>query len=139
VDARRGKEVFVDEALMSQMGKTASRTYEPPHTLALVTGDGNNNFGRASFPEHIDTALLHGWHVELYSWRGSVSGVYRQYAKAYPAQFKVIYLDDELLPLPAAPPAAPAASGSSSVPVLDRKLGGSFRDPVGRRRRGQPW
>lgn len=44
----------------------------------LVTGDGNRNHGRASFPEHIDTALLHGWGVELYSWKDSMSSVHRK-------------------------------------------------------------
>jgi hypothetical protein len=97
IDERRGKEVFVDEALMSQIGKAVSRVYTPARILALVTGDGNRNHGRASFPEHIDTALLHGWGVELYSWKDSMSSVYGQYAKAYDGRFKVIFLDDLLL------------------------------------------
>jgi hypothetical protein len=45
----------------------------------------------------ISTPLLHGWGVELYSWKDSMSSVYGQYAKAYDGRFKVIFLDDLLL------------------------------------------
>lgn len=92
-DPRRGREVFVDEALLSQLGKTAARTYQPPRVLALVTGDGNRNQGRASFPDHLQTALLHGWHVELYSWKRSVHSCYSKFADEYGEKFKVIHLD----------------------------------------------
>lgn len=92
-DPRRGKEVFVDEALLAQLGKTAARTYQPPRVLALVTGDGNQNHDRASFPDHLQTALLHGWHVELYSWKRSVHSCYSKFAEEYSKKFKIIHLD----------------------------------------------
>ena len=95
VDQRRGPETFVDEALHSQLAKTAGRRFNPARTIALVTGDGNANEGRASFPDHIDNALLHGWSVELYSWRASLSCVYLRYEREYEGRFRIVYLDDE--------------------------------------------
>jgi hypothetical protein len=65
------------------------------HVIALVTGDGNNNKGRASFPDHIETALLNGLWVELYAWAGSLSSVYGKFEDEYGAggRFKIIKLD----------------------------------------------
>ena len=85
--------MFVDEALHSQLAKVAGRKFNPPRTIVLVTGDGNRNEGRASFPDHIDTALLNGWRIELHSWRAGLSNVYLRYEREYPAKFKIIYLD----------------------------------------------
>jgi hypothetical protein len=91
--ARRGPEVFVDEALMSQIAKAASQRFRRPRVLAVVTGDGNANGGRATFPDHIQTALLHGWSVELYAWKGAVHRTYALFAKEYPERFQLVYLD----------------------------------------------
>jgi len=92
-DPRTGPEVFVDEALMSQIAYTAVQEHRPPRVLAVVTGDGNANGGRATFPDHIQTALVHGWLVEVYAWKGGVHHTYTRFAEAYPKQFKLILLD----------------------------------------------
>jgi hypothetical protein len=94
--ARRGPEVFVDEALMSQIAKAASQRFRQPRVLAVVTGDGNANGGRATFPDHIQTALLHGWSIELYAWKGTVHRTYAGFAREYPKRFKLVYLDGVL-------------------------------------------
>jgi hypothetical protein len=96
VDSHRGREENVDELLHSQLAKVAGRTFPSTRIIVLVTGDGNNNGGRASFPCHIENALLHNFWIELYSWKGSLSNVYLKFEKNYGArgQFKIVYLDD---------------------------------------------
>jgi hypothetical protein len=93
-DPRRGKEHFVDDALHAQLMRTAGLRFDPPHVVALVTGDGNRNDGRTTFPECIEAALKNDWHVELYSWRQSTSGIYIEMARMYADHFCVRYLDD---------------------------------------------
>lgn len=93
-DPRRGKEVFVDEALHSQLMRTASRCFAPPHVIVLVTGDGNANHGRTSFPECVEAALKHDWQVELYAWRKSTNRVYWQMAEEYNEHFTLHFLDE---------------------------------------------
>lgn len=93
-DPRRGRERFVDEALHAQLMRTASRRFDPPRVIALVTGDGNLNEGRTNFPECIEAALKNDWHVELHSWRKSTNKTYLDMAKQYQEHFCVCYLDE---------------------------------------------
>jgi hypothetical protein len=58
-----------------------------------VTGDGNSNEGRTTFPECVEQALRNNWSVELFSWRRSTSQVYEVMAQEY-EQFAISYLDD---------------------------------------------
>jgi hypothetical protein len=94
-DPRRGKEFFVDEALIAQMTKTASREFEPRRTLILVTGDGNANAGRHNFPEALEAALRNKWRVRVYAWKGSAHRNYVAMASEYKAEFRLVYLDDQ--------------------------------------------
>lgn len=93
-DSRRGPERFVDDALHAQLMRTAARRFERSRIIALVTGDGNCNEGRTTFPECIEEALKNDWHVELYSWRSSTSQVFMAQAKEYASHLTVHYLDD---------------------------------------------
>ena len=93
-DDRRGREHFVDDALHAQLMRTASKSFDPPRVLALLTGDGNANSGRTTFPECVERALQMGWHVELVSWRSSMNAIYKRFARNYPDQFRVRYLDE---------------------------------------------
>lgn len=93
-DPRRGKERFVDEALHAQLMRTAAKRFDPGRIIALVTGDGNANEGRTSFPQCIEEALKNDWHVELHSWRRSMSQVYTKLAEEYTDHFSIHYLDD---------------------------------------------
>ena len=45
------------------------------HKLVLVTGDGNSNYNRASFPEVVGKALEKGWKVEVWSWKAATAQV----------------------------------------------------------------
>ncbi|KAK3260845.1 hypothetical protein CYMTET_30221 [Cymbomonas tetramitiformis] len=92
----RGKEQFVDEFLHSQIWRVASKVFFPKRVLAILTGDGNDNQGRGSFPECIAAALRNGWFVEVYSWRISTHHVYKDKSFIEPQhqhRFSLKYLD----------------------------------------------
>ena len=92
-DERRGKEVFVDEALIAQMQRTAARTFPPPgRILVLATGDGNTNHGRATFPEAVAIALAHEWFVCVYTWKAKCNPVYKTLLNQ--PGFRLKFLDD---------------------------------------------
>lgn len=61
--------------------------------LVLLSGDGNSNSGRTSFPYAVTTALQRNWQVELWSWEQSLSRNFRDIERKYPAQMKINYLD----------------------------------------------
>ena len=93
-DPRRGREIFVDEALQAQIMSTARRTFQPPRVLALLTGDGNQNGDRTTFLDCVEAALQHGWHVEVCSWQASLHRSYLAFAEQYPGRVLVRYLED---------------------------------------------
>ena len=93
VNPHRGPEHFVDDALHAQLMQTAAKTFAPPRVLALLTGDGNCNEGRTTFPQCVERALANGWHVELISWRQSTNTVYKAFEREYPHLFRIRYLD----------------------------------------------
>jgi hypothetical protein len=89
-DERTGPEVNIDESLQAQMWKALSRDYSTPHTLVLLTGDGNSNNGASMFPDCVvEKALRQGWKVEVWSWKRSTSQVYRTFAGEYASQFEL--------------------------------------------------
>ena len=69
-----GKEQAVDDILQSPLFATLASSYKEPRTLVLLTGDGNDNDGRTTFPLAVETALRQNildirhprWKVELY-------------------------------------------------------------------------
>jgi hypothetical protein len=92
-------EQFVDDALIAQIQNSLLTFSSPPHpvhTLILLTGDGNENFGRASFYDSVGKALMQGWKVELWSWKRAMSQNYKNYQSSYcdTDRFKIFYLDD---------------------------------------------
>ncbi|KAK3286656.1 hypothetical protein CYMTET_5794 [Cymbomonas tetramitiformis] len=92
----RGKEQFVDECLHSQIWRVASKVFFPSRVLAVLTGDGNDNNGRGSFPECIAAALRNGWFVEVYSWKEKAHHVYKDKSFIEPqhtGRFSLKYLD----------------------------------------------
>jgi hypothetical protein len=97
-DQRRGKERFVDDTLHAQLMRTAGKTFEPGRVLILVTGDGNNNEGRTTFPECVLAALQNDWHVELFSWRSALSQIYVELAEQHASHFSIHYLEDVYCP-----------------------------------------
>jgi hypothetical protein len=92
-------EQFVDDALIAQIQNSLLTFSSPPHpvhTLILLTGDGNENYGRASFYDSVGKALMQGWKVELWSWKRAMSQNYKNYQSSYcdTDRFKIFYLDD---------------------------------------------
>lgn len=112
-------EVLIDDGLLSMINETIAQHSGQSHTLVLLTGDGNDNQGRASFPKSVDLALRHGWKVEMWSWRQCTHGRYRKMQQEYAGygQFSLNYLDefrDHITFRPTVAPSAAAPSGSSS-------------------------
>jgi hypothetical protein len=61
--------------------------------LVLITGDGNANDDRTSFPKIVSVALEHQWTVELWSWKASLSSKFLTIQKKYPHKFQINHLD----------------------------------------------
>jgi hypothetical protein len=57
--------MFVDDALIAQMLDAILTFKNCGHTMVLLTGDGNDNDGRASFLSTVQQALRNGWRVEV--------------------------------------------------------------------------
>jgi hypothetical protein len=105
------REDIVDDVLQNQINRTL--LHSAPATLVLATGDGNLNGGWGTFPEAVRHATERGWKVEVWSWRGSLSGAFRKLATQYPASVRLVALDDhahEILYNPDARSAARTAS-----------------------------
>eukprot|EP01039_Chlorochromonas_danica_P001446 gene1446-1571_t len=94
------REQFVDDAMIAQVHDAVLRYPSPPHpqhTLALLTGDGNDNHGRSSFFSASTLALQQGWKVEVWAWRACLSKQYQDLLQSYGHDvglFRINYLDD---------------------------------------------
>lgn len=83
----------IDDLLHAQILDTV--TTEPvPGILVLLTGDGNINSGRTSFPRCVATALRLGWRVELYGWRAAMAMCYPAMAALSSGRMTVHHLDE---------------------------------------------
>ena len=83
----------IDDVLHAQILDTV--TMQPvPGILVLLTGDGNLNSGRTSFPKCVAAALRAGWRVELYGWRSAMSMCYPAMAALSRGRMTVHYLDE---------------------------------------------
>ena len=100
----KGKEQFVDEGLIAHMLHSVIQHQGQGRTLALVSGDGNNN-GDAEGPSFLTVvrqAINSGWKVEIWAWRATCSRNYLRLANemAEQSNFSLHYLDcyrDELV------------------------------------------
>lgn len=95
------REELVDDALVAMIGLAINK-FQPsfssdvhPPTLVLLTGDGNDNSGRASFVQAVESALCRGWKVEVWTWRLTSSRHYRRMQEEYGStgRFQLHYLD----------------------------------------------
>lgn len=92
----------VDDRIHAAALRTASKRFNDDRTLIIVTGDGNDNHGRTTFPEVVNAALQGGWVVEMYTWRHSCSRKLLDFARNYAqtGRFRLHFLDmwaDELI------------------------------------------
>ena len=96
----------VDDALHLKMRAAAQQTHSQSHggggggpgpslsrTMVLLSGDGNKNYGKATFPVCLELALANGWQVEVWAWEFTCSCVYRELARKWPAQVSLRWLD----------------------------------------------
>ncbi len=61
--------------------------------LILISGDGNANDNRTSFPDIVTIALDYGWTVDIWSWKLSFSYKFLDLQRKYPYKIKINYLD----------------------------------------------
>ena len=94
VDGDDGRlvEQAVDEMLHLKIA-IALLDHEPPQTLVIASGDGNEAPGGTSFPGQAERALRRGWLVEVWSWEEQLTSRYRNLCHAYPGQVTVQALD----------------------------------------------
>jgi hypothetical protein len=93
VRVERGEQA-VDEILQLRMSNLLL-DFEPPQTMALLSGDGRPSEFGSSFPEQVERAIRKGWNVEIYSWECSMSHkAYDAILQNHRAAMKYIRLDD---------------------------------------------
>jgi transcription antitermination factor NusA-like protein len=94
-DSKTGRkyEQGVDDTLQTMMSRDVAKIFNPPHTLVLLTGDGNSNNDRVSFPEVILTAVRNDWNVEVWAWKAATSQVYKRFHDSYPSKVSLYDFD----------------------------------------------
>jgi hypothetical protein len=107
-DRRGGSEQGVDDVLHAQAMTALQKDFgkgKLSQTLVLVTGDGNDNDGRTSFPKIVDAAMKINpsretsgntalWKVEIMSWKRGLSGRLIQFQTEYSDHVSIRYLDN---------------------------------------------
>jgi len=90
----RSSEQGVDDIIQAAMLNDVTKTYPVSRTLVLLSGDGNDNFGRTNFPDVLEKALMNNWSVEVWAWRSGTSHIYEDFRRAYGQRYALYYLDD---------------------------------------------
>ena len=82
-----GRESGVDEALHAKILQWTTRRYAPnvQPIIVLVSGDGNKNCGGTTFLDILQSAVIAGWIVEIYSFRRSCSRMFQNFASSCPS------------------------------------------------------
>jgi hypothetical protein len=112
-----GHEQAVDDIIHAAMQSDILKDYGDKRTMIVLTGDGNANEGRTSFPVVIEQAigkkLGEAWNIELWP-RSSTStaSVYRQFVEMYPENFQLGFLRD--LEANSTPTLATPSSGANA-------------------------
>eukprot|EP01038_Epipyxis_sp_PR26KG_P006452 gene6452-8875_t len=92
------KEEYVDGYLVGEAYSLVGDCEDDAHgfnTMVVLTGDGNNNDGNASFIKVLIHAASKGWRVEVWSWKSSCSSKYISLSYGIPdGRFSIHYLDD---------------------------------------------
>ena len=68
--------------------------HEPPQTLVLVTGDGNDSDFGTSFTKQAERALKRGWDVHVWSWADQLSGKFARLSSIGSGNLVVNQLDN---------------------------------------------
>jgi hypothetical protein len=80
---RNGCEIGVDDSLHAGALREVNKSFSDSRCLVLVTGDGNANEERTSFPQVVEAALQRGWSVEVWAWKDSMSKVWSRFEHEY--------------------------------------------------------
>jgi len=89
--------VFLDDMLHSQIqnliltNKIDQKNIQ--QNLLLISGDGNANDNRTSFPDIVIIALNYGWTIDIWSWKASLSNKFLNIQTKYPSKIQINYLD----------------------------------------------
>lgn len=89
-------EDLVDETLQTRIAESVMEHFSHPGTLVMATGDAKPAKYSDGFFTYADRALRMGWHVEVVSWRSSLSNSWRnpEWTAQWGDKFRVIELDD---------------------------------------------
>lgn len=92
----RYEEDLVDEVLQTRISASVMEYFERQGTLVLATGDAQPAKLSDGFLAYAERALKMGWHVEVVSWRNSLSSHWRSLAwkTEWIGRFRIIELDD---------------------------------------------
>ncbi|KFA79154.1 hypothetical protein S40288_11054 [Stachybotrys chartarum IBT 40288] len=95
---KRYKEDLVDETLQIRIGESVMEYFEERGTIVLVTGDAKPAEFSDGFFAYANRALKMGWHVEVVSWKSSLSSAWTNpgWTEQWADRFRVIELDDFL-------------------------------------------
>jgi hypothetical protein len=93
---RRNGEQGVDELIHLRILECVMDNPTSPGVIVLATGDANAAEFSKGFAYYINKALDLGWHVELVTWRHSMSAEWRRspFCDRYRDQFRIIFLDE---------------------------------------------
>jgi NYN domain len=90
-DGRLGEQA-VDEMLILQMSHVLL-DFDPPQTMVLVTGDGNETEFGNSFSREVERAMKRGWEVEVWSWKDQLSQRFGRIRSPTGRQPKICHFD----------------------------------------------
>lgn len=94
---QKNKELFVDDCLHAQiLHLLFSTNRKKRNKLVLVSGDGNLNDNRTSFPTCVEIALKIGWTVDIWCWQEGMHHVWLQLQKQYTQQLHVFHFNNYL-------------------------------------------
>lgn len=99
---RAGGEIFVDDMLHAQILQALLNprwrraiTQGEKQTMILVSGDGNENEQRTTFPQCVERAVECGWRVQVWAWRTSLSSQFERLRRTLaPGTLAIHHLDD---------------------------------------------
>lgn len=89
-------EDLVDETLQTRIAESVMEYFEKQGTLVLATGDAQPAKYSDGFFAYAERALKMGWHVEVASWKNSLSSHWEssEWAAKWADRFRIIELDD---------------------------------------------
>ncbi|KAK2612221.1 hypothetical protein QQS21_001797 [Conoideocrella luteorostrata] len=94
----RYMEELVDETLQTRIAESVMECFSKPGTLVIATGDAQPAKYSDGFFTYAERALKMGWHVEVVSWKISLSSHWQKLVRTqkWGERFRIIILDNYL-------------------------------------------